>query len=106
MLSQIRLFQEIGGYQFEGPYPRLGRIPQTSGLYAVITYNGKQYYLLDVGYDKNIRRACRINDSKECWEKNNQGKIHYAFFINDDFNEDYQKIAEEIRSKYKQIPCG
>jgi hypothetical protein len=106
-MSQLRLHQDIAGYQFEGPYIDLRRIPQGTGLYAVISYNGKEYYLLDVGYAKNIRRSCQVNPRKECWEQFKQGNIHFCFLQNNDLDEEaYRLIVEEIRKRYKKIPCG
>jgi len=91
---------------FEGPYITLRRVPTDPGLYAIISYDGKQYYLLDVGYVKNIRRACQVNPRKECWEKHKQGNIHYAFLVNSDLDEEsYRSIASAIRKKFKKIPC-
>jgi hypothetical protein len=106
-MSQLRLHQDIAGYQFEGPYLGLNRIPQNPGLYAIISYDGKQYYLIDVGYTKNIRKTCQINPRKECWDQNKRGNIHFGFFQNKDLDEEaYLIIVEEIRKKYKTIPCG
>jgi len=106
-MSQLRLHQDIAGYRFEGPYLGLRRIPQGPGLYAVVSYDGKQYYLLDVGYAKNIKRSCSVNPKKACWEDSKQGNIHYAFLQNDDLDEEaYRLIVEEIRKRYKKIPCG
>jgi hypothetical protein len=106
-LSQLRLHQEIAGYQFEGPYINLQRISKEPGIYAIISYDGKQYYLLDIGYSNNIRKACQKNSAKTCWETHNQGKIHFGFFKNDDFNEEaYKIIVEEVRKKYPKIPCS
>jgi len=106
-MSQLRLHQDIAGYRFEGPYLGFRRIPQGPGLYAVISHDGKQYYLLDVGYAKNIKRACRLNPNKNCWDEYNQGNLHYAFLQNDELDEDaYRLIVGEIRTRYKKIPCG
>ena len=106
-MSQLRLRQEIAGYQFEGPYLRLRRVPQTPGLYAIISYDGKEYYLLDVGYAKNIKRSCQVNPRKECWEEFKQGNIHFAFLQSDDLDEEaYRLVVDEIRKRYKKIPCG
>jgi len=106
-MSQLRLHQDIAGYQFEGPYLSLRRIPKKPGLYAIISYDGKQYYLLDVGYAKNIRRACQVNPRKECWEERKQGNIHYAFLVDEDLDEEsYPLVVAEIRKRFKKIPCG
>ena len=106
-MSQLRLYQDIAGYRFEGPYLGFRRIPQGPGLYAIISYDGKQYFLLDVDYAKNIKRACRINPRKSCWEENNQGNIHYAFLQDNELDENaYHLILGEIRARYKKIPCG
>jgi hypothetical protein len=106
-MSQLRLHQEIGGYRFEGPYLGLRRIPKGPGLYAVISYDGKQYYLLDIGYAKNLQRACQVNPRKECWEKTKVGNIHFAFLQNDELDVTaYRSLVEEIRDRYKKIPCG
>jgi hypothetical protein len=106
-MSQLRLHQDIAGYQFEGPYMSLRRIPEVVGLYAIVSYDGKKYYLLDVDFTENIKKACRNNDQKECWEKNKQGNILYAFFQNKELKEDtYRLIIDEIRKKYRKIPCG
>ena len=106
-MSQLRLHQEIGGYRFEGPYLGLQRIPTKPGLYAIVSYDGKQYYLLDVGYAKNIKRACQVNPKKACWEQYKQGNIHYAFLMNESLDtEAYQLIVDEIRNRYKKVPCS
>lgn len=106
-MSQLRLHQDIAGYQFEGPYLGLRRIPQSPGLYAVISYDGKRYYLLDVGYAKNIRRSCQVNPRKGCWEQNRRGNIHFGFLQNEELDEEsYRLIVDEIRKRYKKIPCG
>ena len=63
-MSQLRLHQDIAGYRFEGPYLGLRRVPQGPGLYAVVSYDGKQYYLLDIGYAK---RDVGKNSSKEIY---------------------------------------
>ena len=105
-MSQLRLHQEIGGYRFEGPYINIRRIPAGPGLYAIISYDGKQYYLLDIGYAKSLNKACRSNQRKECWEKAKVGNIHFAFLQNDELDADaYRGIVTEIRTKYKKIPC-
>ena len=106
-MSQLRLHQEIAGYRFEGPYLGIRRIPKGSGLYAIVSYDGKQYYLLDVGYAKNISRACRVNPRKECWEKYKRGNIHFAFLQDDALDEQaYKLVVAEIRKRLKKIPCG
>ena len=106
-MSQLRLHQEIGSYRFEGPYLDLIRVPQKPGLYAIVSYDGKQYFLLDVGYAKNVKRSCQVNPKKECWTEFNQGNIHYAFLVDDSLDaEEYRLIDVEIRKKYKKVPCG
>jgi len=106
-MSQLRLHQDIAGYQFEGPYLSLRRVPKNPGLYAIISHDGKQYYLLDVGYAKNIRRACQVNPRKECWEEHKQGSIHYAFLVDDNLDEEsYPLVVTAIRKRFKKIPCG
>jgi hypothetical protein len=106
-VSQLRLHQDIAGYKFEGPYMSLRRIPEGIGLYAIVSFDGKQYYLIDVAYADNIKIACQHSEQKECWEKNRQGNILYAFFQDNELNEEtYQLIIDEIRKRYKKIPCG
>ncbi|MFC1802997.1 hypothetical protein ACFL0D_03410 [Thermoproteota archaeon] len=106
-MSQVRLHQEIAGYQFEGPYMSLRRIPQGNGIYAIVSYDGKQYYLLDVAYAKNIKNSCQVNPRKDCWEQFKQGNILFAFLQNKDLDVDaYRLIVEEIRKRYEKIPCG
>jgi hypothetical protein len=106
-MSQLRLHQDIAGYQFQGPYMSLRRVPEGIGLYAIVSHDGKQYYLLDVAYAENIKRACQHNEQKGCWEKNKQGNILFAFFQNNALNKNsYQLIIDEIRKRYKRIPCG
>ena len=106
-MSQLRLHQDIAGYQFEGPYMSLRRVPTSPGLYAIVSYDGKQYYLLDVSYAKSIRRGCQVNPRKDCWEEHKQGNIHYAFLLDDDLDEEQYRLVEaEIRKRYKKIPCG
>lgn len=106
-MSQLRLHQDIGGYQFEGPYLGLHRIPKNQGLYAIVSHDGKQYYLLDVDYSKTLRNTCQYSSRKECWEHFKKGNIHFAFFQNEDIDEEaYKAILKDIRQKIKKIPCG
>ncbi len=106
-MSQLRLHQDIAGYIFEGPYLDHQRIPEQDGLYAIISHDGKQYYLLDIGYAKNIKKACQVNPHKECWQQYKQGNIHYAFLRDPDIDtQSYRAIIADIRKKIPKIPCG
>ena len=106
-VSQLRVHQSIAGYMFEGPYRALERFPGEEGLYAVISSDGKEYYLLDVGYSMNVKRACQRNPRKSCWEQNRRGELQYSFLRDSQFNENMFRVAlDEIRKRYRRIPCG
>jgi hypothetical protein len=92
---------------FEGPYSGLDRFPGEKGLYAVISSDGKEYYLLDVGYSKNVRRAYQRNPRKPCWEQYKRGELQFSFLIDPQFTEEMYRLAlGEIRKRYRRIPCG
>jgi hypothetical protein len=92
---------------FEGPYPDLKRIKEDQGLWAVITSDAKEYYLLDIGYSTHIKRALVNNPREKCWKEFNQGQILYAFFHEEDTDElKYNLILRDIRKNYVNIPCG
>jgi len=92
---------------FEGPYRGLDRFPGEEGLYAVISSDGKEYYLLDVGYAVNVKRACQRNPRKSCWEQYRRGELQYSFLRDGQFTEDMYILAlKEIRKRYRGIPCG
>lgn len=106
-MSQLRLHQEIGGYQFEGPYLGLKRIPNGKGIYAIVSHDGKKYYLLDIAYSEDIKKDCKNNSRKECWEHFKKGNIHFAFLQGKQMDKaTYKSIVKEIREKYEKIPCG
>ncbi len=106
-VSQLRVHQSIAGYMFEGPYRGLERFPSESGLYAVISSDGKEYYLLDVGYTVNVKKACQVNPRRTCWEQYRRGELQYSFFRDTQFSEEMYRLAlKEIRKRYRGIPCG
>jgi len=105
--SKLRMHQSIAGYMFEGPYPDLERIGSVSGLWAIISTDTREYYLLDVGYSVDVRKAFLENPREECWEKFDQGQILYAFFHEENTEETkYNMILRDIRKNYENIPCG
>jgi hypothetical protein len=106
-VSQLRVHQSIAGYMFEGPYRGLERFPSESGLYAVISSDGKEYYLLDVGYSVNVKKSCQVNPRRTCWEQYRRGELQYSFLRDSQFSEEMYGLAlKEIRKRYRGIPCG
>ena len=106
-VSQLRVHQSIAGYMFEGPYSGMERFPGEEGLYAVISSDGKEYYLLDAGYSKNVKSACQRNPRKSCWEQYRRGELQFSFLRDPQFTEDMYRLAlDEIRKRYRRIPCG
>jgi hypothetical protein len=92
---------------FEGPYRGLERFPSESGLYAVISSDGKEYYLLDVGYSVNVKKSCQVNPRRTCWEQYRRGELQYSFLRDSQFSEEMYGLAlKEIRKRYRGIPCG
>ena len=103
---QLRLHQSIGGYTFEGPNMTAEYLPEKPGLYAAVCSDQRNYYLLDVGYSPNIKRAVKRGSRRECWEKNKRGVLMYAFMVDEQLNEEqYKAVSAEIRRKYPRLPC-
>jgi hypothetical protein len=105
--SKLRMHQSIAGYMFEGPYPDMERIGSVPGLWAIISTDTREYYLLDVGYSMDVRKALIENPREKCWEKFDQGQLFYAFFHEEKTEETkYNMILRDIRKNYENIPCG
>ncbi|MBD3206036.1 hypothetical protein GF319_06800 [Candidatus Bathyarchaeota archaeon] len=105
--SKLRMHQSIAGYMFEGPYPNFERIQEVPGLWAVITTDTREYYLLDIGYSQDIKSSLVNNPRGKCWEEFDQGQMLYAFFHEKDTDEEkYNLILRDIRKNYENIPCG
>jgi hypothetical protein len=99
--------QSIGGYIFEGPYPNLERIESIDGLWAIITTDSREYYLVDVDYSSNVKNALGENPRESCWEEFTRGQLLYAYFHEKQLSEiEYKSILKDIRKKYLKIPCG
>jgi hypothetical protein len=81
-------------------------IPEDEGLYAVVCMDSRQYYLLDLGYSKNIMETFQKSPKRNCWEENKIGTISYAFYIDIEFNsETYMTALDDLKKMYKMSPC-
>ena len=81
-------------------------VPEEEGLYAIVCMDTRQYYLLDLGYSKNIKKTCENSPKKDCWEKNKIGTVNYAFYVDVEFTtETYGLALADIKKMYKLSPC-
>jgi len=104
---QLRMRQTIGGYTFEGPYMTPDLVPQSPAVYAIVCSDQRNYYLLDVGYSADARRAVKRSPRRRCWEANTRGALMYSFLVDGQLDEEgYRALEKEIRGKYPRLPCG
>jgi hypothetical protein len=97
----------IAEYAFKGPYPTLKKVENERGVFAILSQLVDKYYLLDVGCSEDVKKAIQGHNRRKCWERYRKGKIRYAVFYTNDFPEKANmEIENEIRQKYKTIPCG
>jgi hydrogenase maturation factor len=103
---QLKTHQNIGGLDFQGPYRDIKMIPVDEGLFAVVCTDKGQYYLIDVGYAKNLRRAIQISQKKECWAEHKIGDINYAFFVNGSRTEEEHRLTlRDLKKIFRKSPC-
>ena len=105
-VSEIKQHQTIGGFDFEGPYVNLTQVCEEEGLFAIVCMDTKQYYLLDIGYSKNIRDTCENSPKRACWEEHKLGVLRYAFYVDKEFKtETYGLALDDLKKMYKMSPC-
>ncbi len=105
-MSEVKQHQTIGGFDFEGSYQYLAMVPEDEGLDAIVCMDTKQYYLLDIGYSKNIKDTCENSPKKACWDEHKLGRLNYAFYIDSEFTEETYIIAlKDLQKMYKMSPC-
>ncbi|MBC8274438.1 MAG: hypothetical protein H8E40_05655 [Chloroflexi bacterium] len=97
----------IAQFPFEGPLSNIKEVKSESGVYAVMCEFVDKFYLLDVGLSDDIRSEIANHERKKCWERFKKGKIRYAVLYTNVFpNLSDSQIVKNIRSTYKNIPCG
>lgn len=97
----------IAQYPFEGPHRSVKKIENIPGLFAVICKFVDTFYLLDVDYSDDVKKAILDHERRACWEKYRRGNIRYAVLYEQNFpSEAEEEIEKKIRHRYKKIPCG
>jgi len=97
----------IAQFPFAGPFPTLTKIKNETGVYAVLCEFVDKFYLLDVGLSDEVKNKIANHERIKCWERFKKGKIRYAVLYTDVFpNLSDSQIVKNIRSTYKNIPCG
>lgn len=94
---------QIGGYNFDGPYPTSQSLQSRSGVYAILGANGTgNYSVVDIGESGNVSQRVSCHDRAPDWCR--QGKsLWYAGLCCDETNR--MRIEKELRIKYNP-PCG
>jgi hypothetical protein len=101
------MIMPIGEYPFDGPHKTLRVIENKPGVFAVICEHVDKYYLLDIDSSKNVKESITTHERKKCWENYKKGKIRYAVLYDESLREGAKKeIIDNVRKKYKTIPCG
>ena len=96
-------------YEFEGPYPTLGRFRDMSGVYAILTrkINKHKYTILDIGESSKVKTRIKNHDRKKCWEKNLQDEqIFYAIHYTKHAQKKGRMIVEQDIRDNNDIVCG
>jgi hypothetical protein len=97
----------VSDYPFKGPHRTVGNLVDRPGAFAVFSeFNGK-YYLLDVDFSDEVKKAIENHERIKCWEKYRKGLIRYAVLYESDFpSKPKEEIVKEVRKRYVTMPCG
>lgn len=99
---------KLAGYDFSGPFSSTSHLEDQSGVYAVLTINvANQYVVLDVGESATVKSRVENHDRKPCWQRHSNGRsLYYAAYYTPNAQQSgRQAIEQQIRQKYDP-PCG
>ena len=96
----------IAQYPFKGPHLSVKKIEESPGVFAVICDFEGTYYLLDVDHSDNVKQAIQNHERRKCWKRYHKGLIRYVvLYTSKKPPEKREEIEEEIRKRYRSIPC-
>lgn len=96
----------IGNYNFEGPYTSTTRLQNRSGVYAILSMNGTQHYLIDVGESHDVRYRVENHDRSDCWSRNGNGQLSVAVLYTPNQQQAGRRVIEnQIRDQFNPV-CG
>lgn len=97
---------QIGEYNFEGPHSNTASLLDASGIYAILTHNGSQYVVLDIGESATVKSRIESHDRKACWEQNAKSGLYVAVHHTPNKQQAGRKeIEQALRAQYTPT-CG
>jgi len=93
-------------YNFDGPYKYSNNLEDRLGVYLIVClYNG-DYYPVDVGESKNVKKRIETHDRGSCWGKNCNGELMVAVHYTPNKKQQGRMLVEQdIRCNYG-FSCG
>lgn len=97
----------LGQYDFDGPFVDTAFLQDRSGVYAVLTLAGNQYFVLDIGESAQVKTRIEGHDRRACWNSNRQrGQLCVAVLYTPYLQQTGRmQIEQELRAQYHP-PCG
>jgi hypothetical protein len=97
---------QIGEYSFEGPFTSTASLLDSSGIYAILSDNGPNYKVLDIGESATVRTRVETHDRTACWRRSAAGKICVAVLYTPHLQSSGRVAIEHtLRLKFTP-PCG
>ncbi len=93
-------------FAFVDPFRWVEKIEDNPRVFVVVSEFVDEYYLLDVDYSDEVRKAIQNHERRICWEKHRRGRKKFAVFYTADITaEEREKLEEKIRRECDTIPC-
>jgi len=97
---------KIQGYNFEGPFTKVGDLEDRSGVYAILDRRNDGLYVVDVGESSEVKTRISNHDRKPCWSNSSKGKLAVAVRYTPGLQQSGRKsIEQDIRGEYHPS-CG
>ncbi len=97
----------VGWFSFDGPYSNIEDIPDTAGIFIILSMkNSEEILMLDVDQALEMRSGIRTHERIPCWLKYCADQYHFAIYsIPGSRLSERDMIVREIRLQY-EFPCG
>lgn len=97
---------QIGRYNFEGPYGTTDQLQDRSGVYVVLSLNGNQYGVIDIGESATVKTRISNHDRQPCWRGSATGPLSVAvLYTPNEQQSGRMTIEQELRAQFNP-PCG
>jgi hypothetical protein len=96
----------MNGYTFEGPYSAISNLEDRSGVYAILTKNGVQYSVLDIGESAQVKSRIDGHPRAECWRSHAISGIYCAVYYTPNLQQSGRMQIEQKLRAHFDPPCG